>query len=302
MISFIHRDDLDLDRYNSCIENSLQSNIFGYSWYLDIVCKHWGVFVLNDYEAVMPIPWNKKYLISYVYPPLWLLQLGIFSKHKNFSELGFINELKNRFRYIELRLNYRNKADKYSDKSYLKQFQYLPLNKSHKDLSENFNRNRKRDLKKAKNNKLVEKWNDPPENLIRLFEKNISSRIKNINEKDYQCLLKLMNECITKGVGEVLSIYDKDNRLVASGFFLFHKNRVTELVCASDFNHRNNGANTFLIDCALFKYQKQYDVFDFGGSSIQTIRNYYKSFGASEENYSFFKYNQLPFLLKLFKR
>ena len=78
-IKYIHREHLDEEKYNQCIATSLQSKIYAFSWYLDIVCDNWDVLVLDDYEAVMPIPWRKKYGIKYVYPPFWVLQLGVFS-------------------------------------------------------------------------------------------------------------------------------------------------------------------------------------------------------------------------------
>ena len=112
--------------------------------------------------------------------------------------------------------------------------------------------------------------------------------------------MSLLETCIANEVGELLSIYDENQKLVASGFFLFHKKTVTELVCATDLNNRSNGANTFLIDRALFNYQKNYNIFDFGGSSIKTIANYYESFGATTYQYLFLKlhlYNYLVFII-----
>ena len=53
MIQHIKRKDLDILKYDACIENSIQSRIYGFSWYLDIVADHWEVLVLDDYEAVM---------------------------------------------------------------------------------------------------------------------------------------------------------------------------------------------------------------------------------------------------------
>ena len=80
MIRIIKRRDLDLQKYDSCIDESLQSRIFAFSWYLDVTVEHWQVAVLNDYEAVMPLPVRQKFGITYVYPPFWILELGIFSK------------------------------------------------------------------------------------------------------------------------------------------------------------------------------------------------------------------------------
>ena len=80
MITYIKRKDLEVEKYDACIENALQSRVYAFSWYLDIVADNWDVLVLDDYKAVMPIAWKKKYFIKYVYPPLWLLELGVFSQ------------------------------------------------------------------------------------------------------------------------------------------------------------------------------------------------------------------------------
>tara|TARA_R110000787_G_scaffold269018_3_gene375676 strand:- start:17138 stop:18049 length:912 start_codon:yes stop_codon:yes gene_type:complete len=301
-IKYVLREDLDVEKYNICVKKSNQSLIYGYSWYLDIVCDHWNVLVLDDYKAVMPLPLRRKYFIYYVYQPLWVLQLGIFSMKEDVDELEFVTALKIRYKFVELRLNAGNSLDKLTSKSYVNQFQYLDLNNSHQQISKNFNRNRKRELKKAAQANLIEKWNDSPENLVTLFKNNVGKRLKIITEKDYKTLLSLLETCIANELGELLSIYDENQKLVASGFFLFHKGRVTELVCSTDFSNRDNGANTFLIDSAIFKYQKEYDVFDFGGSSMKSIANYYTSFGAQTTKYSFLKINKLPLFLQVFKK
>ena len=49
LIKYIQREHLDEEKYNDCIENSIQSNSYAFSWYLDIVCDNWDVLVLNDY-------------------------------------------------------------------------------------------------------------------------------------------------------------------------------------------------------------------------------------------------------------
>ena len=85
-------------------------------------------------------------------------------------------------------------------------------------------------------------------------------------------------------------------------FFLKHKNVVTELVCSSDFSDRYNGANTYMNDVAISKYAKNFEVFNFGGSSMENIANFYKSYNSSREFYSFINYNNLRVLIKLFKK
>ena len=79
MIKYLTRSHVNIEKYNNCISNAVNSRIYAYSWYLDIVAdENWDVLVLDDYVAVMPLPKRRKYFINYVYTPFWVLQLGIF--------------------------------------------------------------------------------------------------------------------------------------------------------------------------------------------------------------------------------
>ena len=79
MIQYLKNKEIDFKKYDACIEAAINSRIYAYSWYLNIVADNWDALVLNDYEAVMPLPWRQKYFIKYIYPPAWTQQLGVFS-------------------------------------------------------------------------------------------------------------------------------------------------------------------------------------------------------------------------------
>jgi len=302
MIKLIKRKKLDVAKYDDCIANSIQSNIFGYSWYLDIVCDNWSVFVLNDYEAVMPIPWRRKYFIKYTYQPFWTIQLGIYSKEIE-DEDEFLIELFGEFKYVNLRMNFKNSFsmfDKYCHEKTIQEISFV--GNSYERILKSYNRNRKRELKKAQQSELSEHWNESPKLLIDLFRDNVGKRVSKIDEKEYMKLFELMHRCISKGVGEFLTIRDKNNKLVSGAFFLKDNDKVIELVCSSDFKNRENGANTFMNDRAIFKYSSQFKIFNFGGSSMENIAKYYRSFGGENKYYMELKCNNLPWLLRLFKR
>ena len=301
MIHYVKRKDLELVKYNDCIAHSIQSRIYAFSWYLDVVADNWDVLVLNDYEAVMPIPLRRKYGVKYVYPPFWLLELGVFSLKDSVNYNAFFSFLLGKFKSIELRLSTKKSLE--ASESFLieKQLQTLSIKEEYEAIFKGYRKDRKKDLRKSKKIDFIEKWNDDPEKLIQLFKANVGQRTPYIVDKDYKVLAELMKICIEKRVGEVLSIYNSESKLVASGFFLKHKKEVTILVSSTDFDNRKNGENTFLIDRAIYKYQKAFETFNFGGSSMQPIAKYFLSFGAKTSQYQEIKYNNLPFLIKLFK-
>jgi predicted GIY-YIG superfamily endonuclease len=302
MIHYVKREDLEVAKYNACIENSIQSRIYAFSWYLDIVADNWDVLVEDDYEAVMPVPFRRKFGVNYVYPPFWLLELGLFSLKDAIDYKAFFKVLFGKFKSIELRLNTKNNIE--ASESFLieKQMQTLAMQEDYETIFNAYRKDRKKDLRKSKKINLTENWNYDPQKLVQLFRANVGKRTPYIVDKDYKVLSNLMKICIEKRVGEMLSIYNSESKLVASAFFLKHKNEVTILVSSTDFDNRKNGENTFLIDRAIYKYQKTFGIFNFGGSSMQQIAKYFLSFGAKTSQYQQVKYANLPYLLRLFKR
>jgi len=284
MIHYVVREELDEVKYNECIEASIQSRVYAYSWYLDIVVDQWDILVLNDYEAVMPIPLRRKYFIHYVYPPLWILELGVYSKIKNNNEADFLSFLQKKFLFIELRLNSGNKLD--TRNSFLKerQFQELDLTQGHDSIRNRYQSDRKKDVKRAEKHQLRIEWGSHSDELIQLFRSNVGTRTPEIKDKDYKNLKTLISTCEEKNVGETCSVYQK-NQLLAAAFVLKHQTTVTILCSSTDFSNRKNGANTFLIDQAIQRFSKDYSVFNFGGSSIKSIAKYFVSFGAKQKTY-----------------
>ena len=82
MIKYLKHNYIDRKKYDQCILMDNSKLIYGLSWYLDLICPSWDVLVLNDYDAVWPLPVNSKYGIKYFYRPFAAQQLGIFSKTK----------------------------------------------------------------------------------------------------------------------------------------------------------------------------------------------------------------------------
>ncbi|MGK0421436.1 MAG: hypothetical protein ACJAT9_001107 [Polaribacter sp.] len=301
MINYIKRKDLEVVKYNACIENAMQSRVSAFSWYLDIVADNWDVLVMNDYKAVMPIPWRKKFGIKYIYPPLWLIQLGIYSIEKE-NEDAFLKMLLSNFRFFETRTNSKNYFSVFKEYQQKRDIQVLDLKQPYETMLSRFRRDRKKDLRKAKRSELNMKIENNLDKFINLYKLNVGKKVKKIKEIDYNNLKLLITACIDKKKGEILSVYDGEGNLVAAGFFLKDKERVVKLVSSTDYNNRKNGANTFLIEKAVRKYYEAFDLFDFGGSSVKSIASFNLSFGAHTENYLQLKYNGLPKILKIFKK
>ena len=77
-ITYIHRKDIETEKWNGIIADSPAETIYPYSWYLDAVADNWSALVADDYRFIMPVVWKKKAGIKYVYQPFHTQQLGVF--------------------------------------------------------------------------------------------------------------------------------------------------------------------------------------------------------------------------------
>lgn len=80
MIRRLKYHEIDFEKYTTCLENSEQRKYSATKYFLDITShKQWELLVLNDYEAIMPVPYIRKLGVKLVVNPKLCQQLGIFS-------------------------------------------------------------------------------------------------------------------------------------------------------------------------------------------------------------------------------
>jgi hypothetical protein len=281
MINYIQRKDLDVTRYDACIENSIQSTIYAFSWYLDIVADHWDVLVLEDYKAVMPIPWKKKYFLKYSSQPFFCQQLGVFSKEKISKELqqNFIKSIPTKFLKVSLNFN----SAMLFDENMVKKTNYiLKLNDSYSNLFRSFSKGRKHAAKVGEKKEL------------NLKETSIESLIK-IQEEFYTYTnyskdkLEILSTYILKNnLGFIQGVF-KDNVLIGGAFFLKTNNSIIYLFSSFSFLGKKMQASSFLINTIIKQHENTNIALDFEGGNIPNIGSFYKSFGAKITSFYFFK-------------
>jgi len=290
MISYLKRHELDEDKYNSCIKLAVNSRIYAYSWYLDTVSDHWDVLVLNDYEAVMPLPWKSKYFIKYIYPPAWTQQLGVFSKCIIDDSLiqEFIHLIPKKFKKVTIQFNSGNGVS--FKKTTARTNYILPLYKPYERLLSSFKNNRTYSINLAKRNDLTVKNCSFNELLKISNEKDAYKISKNAIES-----LKKLTEFIQKNdKGFLLGVYNAQGKLIGGAIFLKDLARISYLFSVVNIEGKKQQAASFLINEVICNYANSSFILDFEGSMISGIASFFKSFGAQKETYFLY---QKPFQL-----
>ena len=287
MIKFLLNTELNLVKYDTCIANAANSRVYANSWYLNCVADKWGVLILNDYEAVMPLPIRRKYAINYVYLAPWVQQLGVFSL-SNIDEyllLDFIKAIPRKFKLVDV---YLNSGNEIQHKNISQRINYiLNLNLPYKEIHINFSKSRKWSIKQAKkyNLSIIESFDLNP--LIQLFQIN---KGKEISESlfDFPVLIKLADQLRPMDKIRVYHVINENKILIGGAVFIIDNNRITYLFSVVNVEGREKQAMSILVDYMIRKYSNSTYIFDFEGSMIKDIAYFFKSFGAEKEIYYHF--------------
>lgn len=301
-IQYVQRDKIDIEKWDYCITRSPNGLIYSYSYYLDHMAKHWAALVLNNYEVVMPLTWNQKFGISYLYQPFITAQLGIFGPAISAPLVeSFLSFIPKTFRFWDIYLNHQNVFSLKNFSLYQRRNYVLSLNKTYRELYSGYRQNIQRNIQKAEQLgcKVIKGFD--AKQVIELAKEQMKTYAKESADNmerfsrlyDY---LKKNDQATTYGV------LSNNHELIASAVFFFSHNRAYYILVGNHPNGRTIGASHLLIDTFIKDNAGKEMLLDFEGSDIRNLAFFYSSFGAIEENYAAIKLNRLPFYLKWLKK
>jgi hypothetical protein len=301
-IHYLQQNQIDKSKWDTCIANAGNGLIYAYSIYLDAMSKNWDGLVIDDYEAVMPLTWNKKYGIYYLYQPAFAASLGVFGNGLTEKIVeAFIQAIPKKFRLVEIALNHGNVFSAPTGFLSARNNYILPLNKSYPELASSYRENIRRNVRKAEQLGCIIKKNIPVTDVIGLSKPSMQ-RLTNVKEEDYENFEKLFHFLYPQNKAITYGVYSPNNELVASCVYFFSHHRAYYILVGNHPNGKTMGASHYLIDSFIKDYSNQDLILDFEGSDIRNLAFFYSSFGASQEIFPFLTINNLPFWVKWMKK
>jgi hypothetical protein len=291
-IRFVERRDLDDLKWNAAVEADSSGMPYAYTWYLDIVCEEsWNGLVFNDYEAVFPLPFNKKLWISLqVYQPILTQQLGVYGQTGAELFADFLQHIPPEYKRVNLQTRQVLKIKGWRCKKRLNLL--IKLDKPYTEIYQGYKKNLQKRLEKSEA-RLTISENGSPNQLVALY-KNIQGERVGFSEENFQQAYSLIKFAVDHGFGKVLEVKDVKGKQLCLGFFLISAHRIINLYSAATEKGRRENARHFMIDYLLKKYAGSGKIFDFEGSEIPGVQKFFRSFGPEESFYASYERNKLP--------
>lgn len=295
VIRYTTHSTIDRNKWDECILNSSTPLVYAQSWYLDLVAPGWDGLVLNEYEAVFPLPHRNKWGFHYCYQPPFVQQLGVFGVA---DATPFLAAIPSRFKLIDLQLNSGNTCD--AGKTQMRPNLVLDLGHPIESLRNKYAENTIRNIRKANRAGLISDTTTEVQEIITLFRRN-RGRSLPLTDTDYAILFKIAAEAGKRGLIEVNAMRNVEGVLHAGAIFLRSPHGWIFLFSAVHPDGRESGAMPALIDRFIERHAGDPCLLDFEGSSDPNLHRFYKSFGSRETVYLQVRINRLPFPFRLLK-
>ena len=317
-IRYVPYGQIDFKKWDKCIDSSLNGTVFGYSWYLNLVCENWEACILDDYEAIMPLPLNSCLRNPAIISPCLAPQLGVFSPRLPAPEIidSFLINLRSKYRFIKVGLNKYNLISDEAFKIETGRSFNLDLNPSYNKLSQSFTRETKQLIETGVSEKYTVNKGLRLNDFIRFYKSCCGRKSKNEDTFFYNKLRRLISFTILHRFGEIYGGYSPENNLAAAAFIIKTRQRITSLATAMTPDEPGLLAFTVLLDQLLKQFAEKDLTIDFEilpcppkyipGPRAYAKKRYpgklhsglYEGFGATMFNYPIIVYNNLPLFTK----
>lgn len=297
MIKRLKYEEVDWQKYQNCLEQSEQYIFFAEKKYLDLLLhQNWEILVDNDYEAVMPIPLAKKWGFTFVVMPLQTQQLGIFSGKDNLElNESFLAFFQQNYKVFYYAFNAKNEF-----KTLLK------TRKNYKLFAEDYESIKKKySIHRRRNVRITDVLQDKikfaeAENLNHsesFFTENV---IGFTNSSLKKRAFENMKNFLSQNLLKVYELYF-DGKLASQAYLIESENEDFLVNFINDKKFSKYNLSSIILD-QIFRKNIEKKDFNFHGSNISEIAEFYRRFGATEENYAFVENSKIQLLKSYFIR
>ncbi len=299
-IKLLKREEIDAEKWDKCVEESLNESPMANSWVLDVMHPNWLALVGNEYSWVFPLTVDRFLGMSLYSMPVYMQYLGFFGNVLSLDIQKIFNVLRSRgFRIINF--SQTPGMDVLDIPSCIhRTTYYLDLNLAYGTLVEGYSKSCKKNIRRAIKANIKVRTSHSSEFLIKMKEEMVTvKRLKPIARQNNRKFQLLVDKAIALGKGVLYEAVD-NGLICASAFFLKGKKRII-IFSASNQLGRTASASFLLIDRFIEDHCLSSCYLDFAGSDIKGIANYNIGYGAQPYKYLSMKKSRLSFAYYLWR-
>ncbi len=272
MIRIKAHKDIDKRKWNEAVNRiEDQFNWFMHSDYLDALSNRWIAMVYGDYEAVFPL-FSRFVFSKTFYQPFFT---------RAFSIVGSVDdEIQESMAYALSNLKAKG-CISVEGNSFLKAnalCQKLEVSLS------SYSSNTKRNIKKAVANG-VELSPISVNQFLEFYKAETKKKLKTYKPKHFKMLSEILKGELDKK-RLILNSVNKNGEVLSVAAVLQNQDKALYLCAAINEEGKKMGASHFLVHMLIENNRSVWNELDFGGSNVEGVARFYKSFGATDFSYT----------------
>lgn len=287
------------DKWNKFVDESPQGAIFNKTWYLEAVQAKFKIYVCidkgNNILGGMVLPESNP---GYFSMPMITQTLGILLK--DFSELKYVNKISKekdiieslvnsipRFKYYSINFNYNfTNWLPFMWTGYNQYCRYTYVIENLEDLDfvyDNIKSNIRNKINKCLNSKMKIVSDLHIEDFYSINKKTFERQ--GIDIPYSVDFLKNFHKIISKNQAGKMFFALNDDEIHAVNYIVYDKKSAFNLLAGGDPKFRNSGAQCLNLWEAIKFSSKVTQKFDFEGSCIRNIEEFFRGFGGNQKMY-----------------
>ena len=293
-------------KWDACINSALHPCLYVTSIYADAMAGKWDALILGDYQTVMPLYARKKAGIKYLCQPAFLPHGGIFSASPitiktteafigkaleifNFADIGLAYPVQVGHTFKHMRVQERNNFVVHLALPYPEiRGRYAP------GFTKSLNRLKKLSLQYMASEDIKE--------VTDLFKSLYLDKIAGLENADVKKMAALCKAMQVNNNTIIRKAYSSDKELLCAVILLKYRDRLYNMISCITTAGKKAEANYFLYDKIMEEFSGKGMALDLEGSDIKGVADFYRKMSPENEPSCSIRYNNLPPLLKLFKK
>jgi hypothetical protein len=294
-VNHYHNKDIDLEKWDRCVQNAINPAVYPLSWYLYITSPEWEGLISDDYKTIAPLPIVKKLGRHMLCQPEFTWQLGIYSTESLNPGVveNLLNHIPSKYTIRSYHLNKYNVIESGKYAVHPLQTTELQLISSYDKLRTEYKTSLHTQVNLAKQNMVCVVKSITNHDFINFaykFDRFNSSRL---NPARMMQLRQIVSNAIRYRMGEIYGAYTRENNLCAAIFLIHYKGRSIIHYAVSDKEGLESGALYMMIDHVIITHAGKSMILSVDNPFDSKLSDLLKYFGA--KSYTFTKIKKKRF-------
>mgnify|MGYP006275570303 CR=1 FL=1 len=297
-IKHLKNNEINVVKWDNCINNAYNGNIYAFSWYLDILSDHWEAIVHNNYRSVMPLLVNKHAGIKYISTSILANQLGVFSTDISDKPLvnAFIEATSSRYRFFSINLNKYNNIDSSVCRQRSRDTYEFDLIRNYDLIRDTYSTAIRQGIHNAEKKRVSIITGMVPNDFIGFLLQNRVVCSCRMNRNIVSQLRKIIAFVTNHRLGEIYAAYTPSNTLCAAVLFLKSNRKANILFSGVSEEGIKLHAMELLVDHFIRYHAEKNLTLNFGNLAMPDKMQFFTGFGAQAYHYLNIKNLKNPFL------